>query len=193
MQPINAEAILNAYVQGAFPMADAHGTIRWYTADPRGILPIQTFRAPRSVRQLIQRNVFETRINHNFHAVMVECSRDREGGTWISKRLIELYTELHELGFAHSVESWQNGELVGGLYGVTLGSAFFGESMFHRVSNASKVALVQLVNRLRERDFKLLDTQAVTKHLQTLGCIEVPAREYKKMLRDALTIERNFA
>lgn len=192
MQIISPEAILNAYVQGAFPMADAHGTIRWYTADPRGIFPLDSFRASRSVRQLIQRGVFETRINFNFRAVMVECSRDRDGGTWINKKLIDLYTELHQMGFAHSVESWQNGELVGGLYGVALGAAFFGESMFHRVSNASKVALVQLVERLRERKYTLLDTQAATKHLQSLGCIEVPAREYKKMLRDALALERSF-
>ena len=190
---ITAEAILNAYAQGAFPMADERGTIRWYTADPRGVLPLDAFNPPRSLRQLCRRGVFEMRINHSFRAVMSACRERRSDHTWITGELIELYCELHALGFAHSVEAWQDGKLAGGLYGVAMGAAFFGESMFHYVDDASKVALVALVGRLRERRFELLDTQAVTQHLKRFGAIEVPADKYLERLHVAITQTRSFA
>lgn len=190
---ITAEAILNAYVQGAFPMADERGVIRWYTADPRGILPLDAFYAPRSLRQVIRRGKFEVRVNHNFRAVMNACRERRHDHTWISPELIELYVELHHLGFAHSVETWHEGKLAGGLYGVAIGAVFFGESMFHYESDASKVALAALVDRLKDRHFDLLDTQAVTQHLKGFGAVEIAADDYLAKLRTSITKTRSFA
>ena len=146
---ITAEAILNAYAQGAFPMADDRGRLRWYTADPRGVLPLDAFDVPRSLRTLVRRGKFEVRINSAFRGVMTACRERRLEQTWISPELIELYVDLHRQGFAHSVETWLDGKLAGGLYGVAMGGVFFGESMFHYVTDASKVALVALVDRLR--------------------------------------------
>jgi leucyl/phenylalanyl-tRNA---protein transferase len=189
---ITAEAILNAYAQGAFPMADEGGAIRWYTADPRGVMPLDAFNPPRSLRQLWKRGKFEIRINYGFRAVMTACRERRLDHTWISGELIELYCELHHLGFAHSVESWHDGKLAGGLYGVAMGGAFFGESMFHYETDASKIALYALIERLKERQFDLLDTQAVTQHLKRFGAIEIPSDEYLRMLHDALSKTRAF-
>lgn len=174
-------------------MADERGTIRWYTADPRGVLPLDSFYVPRSLKQTCRRGIFEIRVNHNFRAVMSACRERRADHTWITGELVELYSELHALGFAHSVEAWHEGKLAGGLYGVAMGSAFFGESMFHYVKDASKVALVALVERLRERDFELLDTQAVTQHLKRFGAIEMPADKYLERLHAAITQTRSFA
>ena len=195
--PLDPETLLSAYAQGAFPMADRGGTVRWYTADPRGVFPLDDrFHIPRTLRQIVNQNRFEIRINHDFPAVMRACKsvpRGKHEGTWISEELIAAYVRLHELGFAHSVECWHKGELAGGLYGVSLGAAFFGESMFHIAPNASKVALVHLVQRLRERGYELLDTQASTAHLRQFGCIEMPAGEYLKKLRRALGKKCEFA
>ena len=182
-------------------MADRDGTVRWYTADPRGVFPLdERFHVPRTLRQIVNQERFEVRINHDFAATMRACKdvprgkRGGEmGGTWISEGLVAAYVRLHELGFAHSVECWQQGELVGGLYGVSLGAAFFGESMFHTAPNASKVALVHLVHRLREREYELLDSQASTEHLRQFGCIDLPAREYLNLLRRALRKKCEFA
>jgi leucyl/phenylalanyl-tRNA--protein transferase len=196
---LDPETLLSAYAQGAFPMADRHGVIRWFTADPRGVFPLdRRFHIPRTLRQIVRQNKFELRINHDFEATMRACKDvargDREGaGTWISDELVAAYVRLHDLGFAHSVECWQNGELAGGLYGVSLGGAFFGESMFHFRPSASKVALVHLVERLRQRGYQLLDTQASTAHLRQFGCIEMPAGEYLKKLRRALGKKCEFA
>ena len=143
--------------------------------------------------RLVRQGRFEIRVNHDFEATMRACMEAREGGTWISDDLIEAYTRLHALGFAHSVESWQGDELVGGLYGVSLGGAFFGESMFHRRTDASKVALVHLVQRLRDRGYELLDTQATTAHLRRFGCIDIPASKYLKLLERAMEKECSFA
>ena len=189
---ITAESILNAYAQGAFPMADECGAIRWYTADPRGVMPLDAFDPPRSLRQLWKRGKFEVRINHSFRTVMTACRERRLDHTWISGELIELYCELHQLGFAHSVEAWHDGKLAGGLYGVAMGAAFFGESMFHYETDASKIALCALVQRLGERKFDLLDTQAVTQHLKRFGAIEISADDYTRMLHDALGKTRTF-
>jgi leucyl/phenylalanyl-tRNA--protein transferase len=190
---LDPETLLAAYAQGAFPMTDRDGVTRWYTADPRGIIPLEVgangrpaFHVPHTLRQLVRQNRFEIRINHDFERTMRACMLARPDGSWISEELIVVYNELHELGHAHSVEAWQNDELAGGLYGVTLGGAFFGESMFFRRRDASKVALVHLVNRLRERGFELLDAQATTPHLERFGCLEISASEYLRRLRKAL-------
>ena len=196
---LDPESLLSVYAQGAFPMADRDGVIRLYTADPRGILPLdppEAFHVPGTLRQLVkkppERGGFEVRVNFDFEATMRGCMEAREGGTWINDELVAAYRQLHEMGFAHSVECWRGGELAGGLYGVSLGAAFFGESMFHRQRDASKVALVHLVNRLRERNFELLDTQATTSHLRTFGCVDIPARDYLRRLHAAVTTDRAF-
>ena len=193
---MDPETLLSAYAQGVFPMADRDGTIRLYTADPRGVIPLDAFHVPQTLRQLVRKTPenggFELRINHDFEATMRACMENREDGSWINRELIRAYTRLHDLGHAHSVEAWQDGELAGGLYGVSLGAAFFGESMFHRRRDASKVALVHLVSRLRERKFELLDTQATTPHLRRFGCVDIPAREYIARLRKALRTVRDF-
>ena len=194
---LHPERLLSAYAQGVFPMADRDGTIRLYTADPRGIIPLDSFHVPKTLAQLVRRapesGGFEVRISHDFEATMRGCMERRTDGTWINDDLIKAYVRLHDLGFAHSVEAWRGGKLAGGLYGVSLGAAFFGESMFHRERDASKVALVHLVRRLRERGFELLDTQATTSHLRTFGAVDIPAREYLVRLRRALGKEREFA
>src|SRR5436190_2115138 len=144
MESLDPETLLLAYSQGAFPMTDRDGVTRWYTADPRGIIPLEPegFHVPHTLAQTVRQRKFDVRINYDFEATMRACMLARPGASWISEELIAVYRQLHGLGYAHSVEAWQNGELVGGLYGVSLGAAFFGESMFHRVRDASKVALV---------------------------------------------------
>jgi len=194
---LDPESLLSAYAQGAFPMADRDGAIRLYTADPRGVIPLDAFHVSGTLRQLVKRppeqGGFEVRINFDFEATMRGCMDAREDGTWINDELVAAYRNLHQLGFAHSVECWRGGELAGGLYGVSLGGAFFGESMFHRQRDASKVALVHLVQRLRERGFELLDTQASTPHLRQFGCVDLPAGEYLRALRKALRKRCEFA
>ncbi len=194
--PLDPETLLSAYAQGVFPMGDRDGHVRWYTADPRGVLPLDgSFHVPRTLAQLVRNpKGFEVRVNHDFEAVMRACGEDRKSeGTWINDELVHAYTRLHALGFAHSVETWWDGELAGGLYGVSLGGAFFGESMFHRRTDASKIALVSLVCRLRDRGFALLDAQASTSHLRRFGCREVPAAEYLRLLDQALQLRCDFA
>ena len=192
---LDPNTLLNAYAQGIFPMADRDGAIRFYTADPRGIIPLappEAFHVPKTLRQVVKQKRFDVRINHDFEATMRGCAAAREDGTWINDRLVRAYCELHEMGFAHSVEAWQDGELAGGLYGVSLGGAFFGESMFHRRTDASKVALVHLVDRLRERGYALLDTQATTPHLRRFGCVDISADDYMAKLEQALEKECQF-
>lgn len=189
---LDPATLLNAYARGVFPMTDRDGVTRWYTADPRGVLPLEAFYVPRTLRQRIRQGVFEVRINTAFSETMRQCMECRPEGSWISPQLIAAYTRLHDIGYAHSVETWRDGRLVGGLYGVALGGAFFGESMFHRERDASKVALVALVERLRARGFVLLDTQATTDHLRRFGAIDIPASEYLRRLRYALTLRCQF-
>lgn len=185
--PLDPQTLLSAYAQGAFPMADRDGIIRWYTADPRGVFPLDRFHVPKSLAQIVRQAKFEVRINFGFERVMRLCAKQREDdGTWINEELVRAYVRLHDLGFAHSVECWRNGELAGGLYGVSLGAAFFGESMFHIEPNASKVALVHLVDRLRLRGYELLDTQATTPHLRQFGCVDIPAPKYLALLAKAM-------
>ena len=183
---LDPETLLQAYSQGAFPMTDRDGQTRWYTADPRGILPLEKFHIPGTLRQVVRQGRFEIRINYDFPGTMRACMNVRREGSWISEDLVRVYSQLHDLGFAHSVEAWEDDEPAGGLYGVSLGAAFFGESMFHYKRDASKVALVHLVERLRERKFELLDTQATTQHLRRFGCVDIPAPEYIARLNRAL-------
>ena len=193
MLRLDPENLLSAYAQGAFPMADADGVIRWYSADPRGVIPLDQFHIPGTLRQIVRQSRFEIRINTAFRQTMQACAQSRQGPTWINDRLIQAYVRLHMRGFAHSVEAYRDGELAGGLYGVSLGGAFFGESMFHRVPNASKVALVALVHRLIDRGYVLLDTQATTAHLARFGAINIPAAEYLSRLSSALPKKCVFA
>jgi leucyl/phenylalanyl-tRNA--protein transferase len=192
---LDPDTLLTAYSQGVFPMGDRDGRVRWYTADPRGVLPLDdAFHVPKTLAQRCRNpDGFEVRFNHDFAATMRACRDERAAdGTWINEQLIGAYTRLHALGHAHSVETWWDGQLAGGLYGVSLGGAFFGESMFHRRTDASKIALVALVQRLRDRGFTLLDAQASTSHLKRFGCIELPAQEYLIRLKTALQLRCVF-
>ena len=190
---ISADALLSAYASGWFPMAVAPGEIRWYSPDPRGVIPLDTFHVPSRLTRSLRTHPFEIRIDTSFAAVIAACAERPDGdGNWIDGEIIESYTALHEQGHAHSVEAWQDGVLVGGLYGVALKGAFFGELMFHRVNDASKAALVALVERLHARRFSLLDTQWVTDHLLQFGAIEIPRRRYLRLLDEALTLDVSF-
>ena len=190
---LGIDLLLSAYATGWFPMAVSPGDVRWYSPDPRGIVPLDTFHVPRRLARVQRSGIFEIRINADFRAVIRGCAArpDREGN-WIDAGILESYCALHDAGYAHSVETWQNGTLVGGLYGVALGGAFFGESMFHHVTDASKIALVSLVERLRARGFVLLDTQWVTEHLAQFGAYEIPRRQYLRRLREALDVSAAF-
>jgi leucyl/phenylalanyl-tRNA--protein transferase len=191
---LTSALLLNAYSQGIFPMADEDGAIYWYDPDPRAIIPLESFHVPRSLARTIKQGKFEIRVDSAFRAVMEACAEPSPGRevTWISAKIIEAYCELHTLGFAHSVETWIEGKLVGGLYGVALGGLFAGESMFSRVRDSSKVAMVYLVERLRRGGFVLLDTQFMTDHLRHFGTIEIPREEYQARLAHALTIWARF-
>ena len=178
--------LLLAYASGWFPMADDDGRIRWYSPDPRGVLPLEGFHLPKRLARTIRQGVFRVTADADFAAVIAACAADREEGTWINQEITTSYTALHQHGFAHSIEVWRGRALVGGLYGVSLRGAFFGESMFHTVSDASKIALAALVDRLRERGFLLLDVQWVTPHLERFGAIEITRREYLRRLKKAL-------
>jgi leucyl/phenylalanyl-tRNA--protein transferase len=185
---LTPELLLYAYQMGVFPMADPDegGTIYWYAPDPRAVLPLDAFRVSKNLAKLVRQQRFEVVTDRAFETVIRACA-DRET-TWISEEIIQAYVALHERGYAHSVECWEAGKLVGGLYGVALGGAFFGESMFHRVRDASKVALVHLVERMRRSGFVLLDTQFVTPHLARFGVVEISRQAYERRLRMALRI-----
>jgi leucyl/phenylalanyl-tRNA--protein transferase len=190
---LEPELLLDAYRRGVFPMAvDARGTIGWFSPDPRAIIPLdRRFHLPHGLRRTLKKNPFEVTFDRDFPAVIRACAERREG-TWISPGIIRAYTALHRLGHAHSVETRRNAELVGGLYGVHIGGAFFGESMFHRATDASKIALVALVERLRQRGFVLLDAQWQTPHLRQFGTMEIPRREYLRILERAIAFPCQF-
>ena len=191
---IAVDALLSAYASGWFPMAVATGDIRWYSPDPRGIIPLDAFHVSRRLTRSLRQRRFEIRTDTSFRAVIEACAaREDADGDWIDQEIVESYCALHEKGFAHSVETWQDGVMVGGLYGVALKGAFFGESMFHRVDDASKAALSALVDRLRARGYTLLDTQWVTGHLAQFGAIEIPRRRYLRLLDEALKIDVSFS
>lgn len=189
---IPADLLLHAYRSGAFPMATPRGEIAWFSPDPRAIIPLdEHFHIPHGLQRTLKKNTFQIRISSAFEDVMRGCAEREE--TWINEEVFQSYMNLHRLGHAHSVETWREGRLAGGLYGVTLGGAFFGESMFHRETDASKVALVALVTRMRERKFTLLDTQWSTPHLRTFGTVEIPRSKYVRLLKSAVAAECSFA
>jgi len=211
--PLTPDVLVAAYANGIFPM-DVDGTIQWFSPDPRAIIPLEAFHASKTLRQTYRSGTFEVRLDSAFEEVIRVCAerpelhrrpsgphrdeagrpvrRRARGMTWISPEIVAAYSRLHKLGLAHSVESWRNDELAGGLYGVTLGGAFFGESMFHRQADASKVALVALVERMRDRGFALLDVQFLTPHLQRFGATEIPRWDYLRRLKHALAIKTTF-
>lgn len=183
---LTANELIYAYSQGYFPMAheDEDNAIYWYKPEMRGIIPLDKFHIPKNLEKLYKKQPFSLRINTAFRATMEACAE--RDSTWISDELIDLYCELFEKGYAFSFECWKDEVLVGGLYGVALGKAFFGESMFHRATNASKIALVFLVEVLKEKGFILLDTQFINDHLLQFGAIEISDEEYMERLGEAL-------
>lgn len=193
---ITPEQVLKAYQHGMFPMARGRfGEIHWYISDPRAVIPLPDFKVRRSLRKAAQKSPYQIRYDTAFSAVIRACARHREVGgeeVWLSEEMIDLYLELHRRGFAHSVEVWDDDRLVGGLYGIALHAAFFGESMFSRVPFASQFALLALVERLRRQGFLLLDAQVMTPHLAQFGAIELSHDQYLAILVHALHEERSF-
>jgi len=185
--------ILDGYKRGIFPMAiNRHGTIAWFSPDPRAIIPLdERFHVSHGLKRTLRKGHFEICADTAFETVIKGCAATH-GNTWISAEIIQTYCALHQLGCAHSIEARVDGRLAGGLYGVAIGGAFFGESMFHHVTDASKVALVALVERLRARGFILLDTQWTTPHLEQFGTIQIPKSEYMKMLDKAIAVPCTF-
>ena len=183
--------LLSGYAAGYFPMASSQsGEIRWYSPDPRAIIPLDEFKISRSLRQTLKKNQFAIRLDTVFEEVMRLCAARED--TWRSEEIVQSYLELHRCGYAHSGEAWKNDRLAGGLYGVALGAAFFGESMFSRVRDASKVSLVHLVERLRSKGFDLLDTQFLTPHLNRFGAREISRGDYLIQLKKAIRKRRVF-
>ena len=189
---LTADMLLRAYALGVFPMAESREDPEVFWVDPRwrGIFPLDDFHISRSLARHIRRGRFEVSVNRDFDGTLRGCADRPE--TWINDTIFRLYTTLHARGFAHSLEVWEDGALVGGVYGVTLGAAFFGESMFSRRTNASKVALAYLVDRLRLGGFQLFDTQFITAHLRSLGAVEIPRAEYRRRLAEALARPADF-
>lgn len=192
---LTTELLLRAYRSGVFPMGAPDGGVDWYSPDPRAVLPLDDrFHVPRSLRRVVERGAFAITSDVAFEDVIDGCAEptpDRPS-TWITPEIRAAFTELHHRGLAHSVECWSGGRLAGGLYGVALGGAFFGESMFSRERDASKVALVRLVEWLRAGGFRLLDVQFTTPHLERFGAYDVPRREYLRRLADALRVEARW-
>lgn len=190
MTEVTPEVLLGAYAEGVFPMAeDRHDpTLYWFDPEFRGVLPLETFHCPRRLKKTVRSGLYKVTFDTAFRDVIRSCAMPARGrrSTWINDRIVELYTTLYEWGFAHSMECWKDGALVGGLYGVALGRAFFGESMFSRQRDASKVALVHLAARLNYGGYELLDTQFITDHLQQFGAIEITRAEYKSRLQVAI-------
>ncbi|MVM38354.1 leucyl/phenylalanyl-tRNA--protein transferase [Spirosoma sp. HMF3257] len=194
MNKLTADDLIYGYINGIFPMADADGTLYWYAPDPRAIIPIHSYKPAKSLRPVLNRNQFEIRLNTAFADVMRACSQPRseDDSVWISDEIIDAYTELHHMGLAHSVETYIENRLVGGLYGVALGSVFFGESMFTEVSNASKVAFHNLILILRQQHFTLLDTQFINDNVRRYGAIEIPKADYLRQLKAGLKQKARF-
>ena len=193
---ITPEVLLKAYACGIFPMAETADDpgLYWIEPQKRGVIPLDSFHLPRRLARTVRSGKFEIRIDHDFEAVIAACAAPAPGRnkTWINRRIRRLYSELYRGGHCHTVEAWREGRLAGGLYGVSLGRTFFGESMFSRERDASKVCLVHLVEHLRQRGFALLDTQFTTEHLKRFGAVDVPRRRYEAMLAAALQSEAVF-
>jgi leucyl/phenylalanyl-tRNA---protein transferase len=196
MTAITADIVLKAYAAGLFPMAEsaADPRLHWIDPEERGILPLDGFHVSHSLRKTVRRQLYTIQVNTAFTDVIRACAAPGRGRTttWINRRIVDLYTELFGKGQCHSVEAWHEGKLVGGLYGVHIGGAFFGESMFSRATDASKVALVHLVARLRAQGFLLLDAQFMNDHLMQFGATPVPRARYRQMLAAAIRVERDF-
>ncbi|MEO1859393.1 MAG: leucyl/phenylalanyl-tRNA--protein transferase [Verrucomicrobiales bacterium] len=190
MSSINPEFLLQAYRMGIFPMAMEQGEIGWFSPDPRGVIPLDSFHVSKSLKRIMSAGRFDVRINSSFGEVIDGCAEREE--TWIDETVRESYLNLKGRGYAHSVECWFEGELAGGLYGVAIGGAFFGESMFSRKRDASKVALVSLVEHLLKRKFILLDTQWTTPHLSQFGAIDIPKSKYMEVLHEAIAMDVSF-
>ena len=188
---LKPDIMLRLYAQGAFPMADEKTKIiSWYLPEKRTIIPLDNYNYPRSLKKTIKKADFKIKFDQNFLPVVQNCANRKP--TWISEELIDAYFRLDEMGFVHTVETWQNARLVGGLYGITIRGAFFGESMFSKVSQASKAALISLIEHLNKNQFVLLDVQFMTPHLQMFGAKEISFEEYQKLLRKAFTRECKF-
>ena len=196
MNRLTPDMLLRAYAYGIFPMAEGRSdqAVHWIEPEQRGIIPLDSFHVPKRLRRTVRQGVYDVRCDSNFAAVIRGCALSVPGrkDTWINRSIENLHTRLHELGFAHSIETWKDDVLVGGLYGIALGGAFFGESMFSRARDASKVALVHLVARLRYGNFKLLDAQFVTEHLAQFGAVEIGRDEYRERLAAALGVPAQF-
>jgi leucyl/phenylalanyl-tRNA---protein transferase len=197
MTVLTPDLLLRAYAAGIFPMADAADDpeVFWVDPEQRGVLPLDAFHLSQRLRRTVRGDLFEVRCDSAFETVVRGCAEAtaERPKTWINEEIVSLYAELFRSGFAHSVESWRDGVLVGGLYGVALGGAFFGESMYSRARDASKAALVHLVARLRRGGFRLLDTQFVTEHLEQFGAVEIPRAHYHRLLAAALRTSAHFA
>lgn len=188
---ITPEMVKNAYEVGYFPMAESYnGRIYWHSPDPRAIFPLGRLKPPKSLSKKLRHGEFQFTVNEEFHQVIVSCSLRED--TWINDSIIDIYAELHDEGIAHSVETWHDGQLVGGLYGIALGGAFFGESMFNTISDAAKAAFYFLVQRLRERNFILLDSQYLNPFTAQLGAIEINRNKYMKILHKAINLPISF-
>jgi leucyl/phenylalanyl-tRNA---protein transferase len=196
MPDLTPDMLLKAYAVGVFPMAEDRNDPELFWVDPRmrGVILLDKFHVPRSVRKVIRRETFDVTFDRAFESVIEMCAESTEERprTWINDKIIELYTTLHRMGHAHSVECWHEGRLVGGLYGVSLGGVYFGESMFSRVTDASKVALVYLAAALRLGGYRFIDTQFITKHLSRFGAVELPRNEYRKLLSHSLGMRTRF-
>ncbi|GAB1430576.1 leucyl/phenylalanyl-tRNA--protein transferase [Ignavibacteria bacterium] len=189
--PFSTESLFLGYTNSFFPMwIDDSGVIEWFSPDPRAVFPLDNIKISRSLRRTLRKRSFEFTVDTDFGEVIRCCSERAD--CWISDEIIDIYTEFHRQGYAHSVETRQNGLLVGGLYGVSIGSAFFGESMFSRVDDASKAAFAMLMAHLNERGFTLLDTQFINPHTESLGAVEIPRREYLRRLHSAVYIPCDF-
>lgn len=197
MVEITPQVLLKAYACGIFPMAESadDNALYWIEPERRGILPLDRVHIPKRLARTVRQGTFEVRVDNDFEAVIDGCAAPRPGrqSTWINRRIRSLYGELFDLGHCHTVEAWRDGRLVGGLYGVHLGRAFFGESMFSRARDASKVALVYLVARLQHGGFSLLDTQFITEHLERFGAVEVPRETFQRLLEEALLGRSDFS
>jgi len=188
--PLTPELLVQAYRQGFFPMGEEDGSISWYWPDPRTIIPLDGFHVSRRLAQTVRQQRFEIAIDHDFEGVMRGCAAREE--TWITEQIVAAYTALYRQGLAHSIEAYKEGRLVGGIYGVSLGGAFMGESMFSHATDASKVCLVHLVERLRARGYSLFDVQFTTGHLKRFGAMEIPRKEYLGRLGKAIREKRRF-
>jgi leucyl/phenylalanyl-tRNA---protein transferase len=189
-EDFTSDILINAYSQGYFPMAEEKGEIYWHCPDPRAVIPLDKIKKPRSLTKYSRKNNFKYSVNSDFEFVIRACSDRQE--TWISSEIIDIYLDLHKKGFAHSVETWSGNEIVGGLYGISLGAAFFGESMFNNKNDAAKAAFYYLAEYLKSRGFILLDSQYINPFTQQLGAVEIRKKDYIKKLEQALIIPITF-